>query len=289
MKILLLVNPVSGKARGIKFATAAISALEEKGHTCFAVIGESQADCESSYARALHEFAPEIVLAVGGDGLVHTAIQKLAHTSIALAILPAGTGNDFASTHDFAALDIDIAMRQIKEIDLGLVSIGERTEWFGQVLSTGFDSLVNRRANRFSRVKGRIKYTIATLLELFSFQPISYQMIIDGKARDTKAMLIAVANGPTYGGGMKIVPSADYQDGFLDILVLKPVSKIELLKVFPKVFKGTHITHPAVEIIKAKSIFLAADTLAYADGEFVDQLPIRVEVIPQALKLVDMR
>jgi len=288
MKILLLVNPVSGKGRGESYAKSALGALHKQGHTCISVMGSSAKDCESSFAKALNHFSPELVLAIGGDGLVHMAIQKLAQTSIALAILPAGTGNDFATAHAFSALDLAIADRPKKKIDLGLISAGERTEWFGQVLSTGFDSLVNRRANSFSLIKGRIKYTIATLLELIAFKPIEYQLVIDGVSRSTKAMLVAVANGPTYGGGMQIVPSADYQDGQLDILVLKPVSKFELLKVFPKVFKGAHINHPAVEIISAKSLFISGDTMAFADGEYIDDLPIRVEVIPNALTLVDM-
>ena len=289
MKILFLINPHSGKKRGLRYAQAAASALTQRGHKCLLVVGDSIEDAEESFQRGLSDFLPEIVVAVGGDGAVHMAIQRLANTNIPLAIIPAGTGNDFARTHAFSALDLDLDSRPRVSIDLGLISAGNKTEWFGQVLSTGFDSLVNRRANNFPFIRGRIKYTIATLCEIIQFKAIQYQLKIDGVERETGAMLVAVANGPSYGGGMQIVPSADYRDGELDLLILKPVSKLELLKVFPKVFSGAHVSHPAVEIHRAKSVFLSATTLAYADGEFIDQLPIRVEVIPNALQLVDMR
>jgi diacylglycerol kinase (ATP) len=171
------------------------------------------------------------------------------------------------------------------EIDLGRTHNETGSQWFGQVLSTGFDSLVNERANRFRFIKGQIKYTIATLLELPLFRPYKYQIITPKGTRNISAMLIAIANGPSYGGGMQICPAADRTDGFFDVMVLHPVSKFELLRVFPKVFQGKHINHPAVEFIRLSKLTLESEAVAYADGERIGALPMNIEIVPRALKV----
>ena len=236
----------------------------------------------------------DAVLAIGGDGAVHLAIQELALSNIPLYVLPCGTGNDFARTGGPLDLDVTRAVKRMLEtspveIDLGRTESEIGTRWFGQVLSTGFDSLVNERANRFSFVKGQIKYTIATLLELPLFRPYRYEMVTPGGTRKIPAMLIAVANGASYGGGMLICPSADRRDGLFEVMVLHPVSKVELLKVFPKVFKGKHVSHPAVEFIKVAKLTLESNAIAYADGEKIGSLPINIEIVPKALRVWETR
>jgi diacylglycerol kinase (ATP) len=155
-----------------------------------------------------------------------------------------------------------------------------------QILSLGFDALVNERANSFRLLRGRAKYVLAMILELSFFKPQLFTLTIDGVAFERRAMLIAIANGPNYGGGMQIVPRADHADGLLDVLILNRVSTLELLKVFPKVYKGSHIKHPAIELVQGKSIHVKAQAKAYADGEFVGELPIDINVIPQALRIL---
>ena len=226
----------------------------------------------------------EGVIAVGGDGLLHLTLQKTVPAQIPLAMIPAGTGNDFVRTLGWSLTKIDEILDAVihtkpQQIDLGLVD----GEWFGAILSTGFDSIVNERANAMSWPKGPKKYDVAIAFELPRFKPRHYEITLDDRTISTQAMLIAVANGRSYGGGMLVCPEAELADGLFDVMVLHPISKIEFLKVFPRVFKGTHISHPAVEIVRSKKVSITADAVAYADGERVGQLPITAECISGAL------
>jgi diacylglycerol kinase (ATP) len=170
----------------------------------------------------------------------------------------------------------------VEEVDLGKVG----DEYFAAICSTGFDSVVNERANKLKWPTGKMKYNIAMLLELPRFKPRSYKIVIDGKQMQTQAMLIAIANGLSYGGGMKVCPAADIQDGLLDIMILAPVPKLEFIRIFPSVFKGLHVTHPAVSILQGRSIQIKADAVAYADGERVGELPLDVSISHNQLKVL---
>jgi diacylglycerol kinase (ATP) len=165
-----------------------------------------------------------------------------------------------------------------ERIDLGLVD----SEWFGAILSTGFDSIVNERANKLSWPRGAMKYNAAIAFELPKFKPVDYQIKLDGEVVETPAMLIAIANGSSYGGGMRVCPDASMVDGLFDVMVLRPVSKFEFLKVFPRVFAGTHIRHHAVDIYRASKVELQAEAIAYADGERVGGLPVTAECLAGA-------
>ncbi|MGL5909534.1 MAG: sphingosine kinase, partial [Phycicoccus sp.] len=152
------------------------------------------------------------------------------------------------------------------------------------VLAAGFDAVVNERANRWRRPRGPLRYHLATVRELPVFRPIPYVLVLDGRRFETEAMLVAVGNGPSYGGGMRVTPDASFDDGLLDVLVAHRISAFELLRVFPRVFRGSHVTHPAVEIVRARSVQLqAVGIVAYADGERLGPLPLTVEVVPDAL------
>ena len=229
------------------------------------------------------------VVAIGGDGLVNLCLQEVAERDIALAVIPAGTGNDFAravGSHKKSVAEIFNAVlsHEPSAIDLGLITGDFGKRWYVQVLSTGFDALVNKFANRISWPRGQIKYTLATIFTLARFKPIEYEITIDDKQFQQDFMLLSVANGETYGGGMRICPNASNSDGVFDILLVHPVSKIVLLTIFPKVFAGKHIPHPRIEIIRGRNVQLSANASAFADGEFVSTLPIRIENIPNALK-----
>ncbi len=290
---MLLANPKSGTGKAAKYLEL-ISEEFKKNHVQIVSILADSAEATSKKLQEVLSGQVDAVMAIGGDGAVHLAIQELALSNIPLYVLPCGTGNDFARTGGPLDLDVTRAVKRMLEtspveIDLGRTESEIGTRWFGQVLSTGFDSLVNERANRFSFVKGQIKYTIATLLELPLFRPYRYEMVTPGGTRKIPAMLIAVANGASYGGGMLICPSADRRDGLFEVMVLHPVSKVELLKVFPKVFKGKHVSHPAVEFIKVAKLTLESNAIAYADGEKIGSLPINIEIVPKALRVWETR
>ena len=281
---LLLANPTSGGGKGKKFKNLILEELKSRKIAFEDLSGSSYESAGINLRSALIKGTPKAVIVIGGDGMTHLVIQELALTRIPLILIPAGTGNDFARslniplTKPLAALDYALKS-QVTTIDLGKVN----GRYFAEILSTGFDSKVNERANRM-RMKSKMKYDLAMISELPVFRPIEYEISIDEQSFHTKAMLIAIANGVSYGGGMKISPKSDLQDGLFDLMVLEPVSKFEFLKVFPKVFKGTHITHPKVKFFQGRKVIIKAEATAYADGERVGHLPISVELIPRALR-----
>ena len=225
------------------------------------------------------------VIVIGGDGMVHAAINNIEDNPIGL--IPAGTGNDFARALGLVLDDPISSIKRATSANVDLVDLGKVGEdYFAAICSTGFDSIVNERANGLKWPHGKMKYNIAMLLELPKFQPKSYKIVIDGKPLETQAMLIAIANGLSYGGGMKVCPAAQLQDGLLDIMILAPVSKFEFIRIFPSVFKGLHITHPAVSIVQGRSIQITADAVGYADGERIGNLPLNVSISPNRMKVL---
>jgi diacylglycerol kinase (ATP) len=281
---LLLANPTSGAGQGRNVTADVLKELNAREIAFSDISGTSFESAVLNLRSSLKGTNPEAVIVVGGDGMVHLAIQELAGTNVPLILIPAGTGNDFARTMN---LDLDSPITSLSyaltqkptSVDLGRVN----GKYFAEILSTGFDSMVNERANRM-RIRSKIKYDLAMLLELPIFKPLEYEISVDGRQMTTRAMLIAIANGISYGGGMKICPNSDIRDGLFDLMVLEPVSKFEFLKVFPKVFKGTHITHPKVRILQGKKITIDSKAIAYADGERIGSLPITAEIVPGALR-----
>jgi len=281
----LVINPVSGQGKGARIGTHVAGHLSNRGISYEIIIGRNAIDQGDMLQRFLQRY-PECsgVIAVGGDGLLHLVLQKVTPAQVPLAIIPAGTGNDFVRTLGWSLDDVDSILSSVlkskpRSIDLGLVD----GQWFGAILSTGFDSIVNEKANTMSWPKGPNKYNVAIAIELPRFAPRHYEIVLDDRTISTQAMLIAVANGRSYGGGMLVCPEAEVSDGYFDVMVLHPISKLEFIKVFPRVFKGTHISHPAVEIVRSKSVTITSDAVAYADGERIGQLPINAQCIPNAL------
>ena len=281
----LVINPVSGQGKGARIGTHVAGYLNGRGVSYEIIIGRNGIDQADLLQRFLDRNSDcSGVIAVGGDGLLHLVLQKITPAQVPLALIPAGTGNDFVRTLGWSPDDLDAILEAVlskgpSSVDLGLVD----GEWFGAVLSTGFDAIVNERANSMSWPKGPNRYNVAIAIELPRFAPRHYEIVLDDRTISTQAMLIAVANGRSYGGGMLVCPQSDIADGYFDVMVLHPVSKLEFIKVFPRVFKGTHITHPAVEIVRSKSVKITANAVAYADGERVGQLPISAQCMPGAL------
>ena len=281
----IVINPISGAGKG------AVLGSEVTGYFAsrklpYQVITATSADKLRSNLEAFLVKSADLcpgVIAVGGDGLAHLVLQLVVPRKIPFAVIPAGTGNDFVRAQGWDLKGIAKQLDHVishppREIDLGLVD----SEWFGAVLSTGFDSVVNEKANTLNWPKGPMKYNLAIAMELPKFKPLRYKIEIDSQIIETEAMLIAVGNGNSYGGGMKVCPDAVMSDGLFDVMVLRPVSKVEFIRVFPKVFSGKHIEHPQVEIYRTKRVSLHADAVAYADGERIGGLPVRAECIAGA-------
>ena len=280
----LVINPVSGQGRGTTVGTYVAGYLNQHAIDFTIVTGNSSIAL-SDHLRTFISKNPDCegVIAVGGDGLMHIALQLVVPFQIPFTIIPAGTGNDFVRTLGWDLEAIDKQLNQVittapSPIDLGLVD----GEWFGAILSTGFDSVVNEKANTMSWPKGPMKYNAAIAIELPRFKPRHYEITLDDRTISTEAMLIAVANGRSYGAGMLVCPNANISDGLFDVMVLHPISKFEFMKVFPQVFAGTHISHPAVEIVRSKNVRIESKAVAYSDGERIGQLPIAAECIHDA-------
>jgi len=282
----LVINPVSGQGQGTTVGTYVAGYLNQH-KIDFTIVTGNSSIALSEHLQTFLQKNPnsEGVIAVGGDGLLHIILQLVVPFQVPFALIPAGTGNDFVRTLGWDLNRIDEQLNRVittksSSIDLGLVD----GEWFGAILSTGFDSIVNEKANTMQWPKGPMKYNAAIAIELPRFKPRNYEITLDDRTISTQAMLIAVANGRSYGGGMLVCPNANINDALFDVMVLHPVSKFEFLKVFPRVFAGTHISHPAVEIVRSRNVTIESKAVAYADGERIGQLPIAAECIHDAVQ-----
>jgi len=280
---LVVINPIAGYGRGAQIGQEVVAALDRYSATYQTLSGKSAEDTRRQLEVAADSQEITGIISVGGDGLAHLVLQVAVPRKIPFAVLPAGTGNDIVRTLGWSLTNISGYIERIlttpaQAIDLGNVD----SEWFAAILSTGFDSVVNERANALSWPKGPQRYNVAIALELPKFQPISYEITLDSISIATEAMLIAIGNGRCYGGGMYVCPQAKIDDGLFDVMILEPVSKIEFLKVFPKVYSGSHISHPKVRVYRSQKVQLNARAVAYADGERIGPAPISAECVSKA-------
>lgn len=281
--VALLTNPAAG-GDVTRCRLAALQRLREAGLIVHDLQGR---DARESSALARESVAAGIdaLVVCGGDGLVHLASQVLAGTQVPMGIIPAGSGNDAARalglprTDPLGAADRVIA-GQVRTIDLA--RIGDR--YFVTVLAAGFDAVVNERANQMTWPRGQMKYNMAALAELRTFRPLSYHLDLDGERLSTEAMLVAVGNGPSFGGGLRITEGASFDDGLLDVVVIGSMSRVGLVRTYPRLFRGTHVTHPQFSRHRVRSVRIAGPAVtAYADGERFGPLPMTIESAPAAL------
>jgi diacylglycerol kinase (ATP) len=281
--VTVLTNPAAGNGHAPEAAAAAIARLRELGVQVSEIEGDSAAEALELARKAVAD-GTDALVAAGGDGLISIAWQALAQSGIPLGIIPGGTGNDHARLFHIpvddpaAAADV-IARGTTETIDLG--KVGDR--WFGTVLSSGFDSLVTDRANRLRWPRGPMRYNVAMLVELAQLRPIPYRIVLDDQTIELDAAMVTVGNGTSYGGGMLITPNAEVTDGLLDVTVVAAGSRLRLVRLFPTVYKGTHVDLDEVQTFRSRRVRLeAAGITAYADGERVAPLPIDIEAVPGA-------
>jgi diacylglycerol kinase (ATP) len=301
--LVLVANPTSGGGRARAIAERARGVMLSEGVDVDLVVPEGIDAMRESVAAAV-ESAPTGIVACGGDGTVHLVLQGAAsHStaihSTAMAIIPAGTGNDVARSLGIARKGHDQVARVIarsalagrfRAIDLTRLEHGSRHVWSLGVTSTGLDSAVNERANRTRRFNGTTRYVLALLSEMRSFRTYEYVVTVDGERMDGPATLIAIGNGSSYGGGMLICPSASMTDGILDITWVDRASRTTILRVFPRIFSGSHVEHPAVRVLHGRTITVEAKgPVVYADGERIGDLPIVATAVAGGLRMLDQR
>ena len=292
MTITVVANPSSGRGRVSRILPEVTSALSGAGVDARVVVTKDARDLRDAVRRSRDQGDARVIVC-GGDGTLHLAAQELAGGETALGIVPGGTGDDNARTlgipRDSAAAAARLAaLGEVSRMDLGSASSADGTERvFLGVLSSGFDSLVNERANTMTWPKGNARYLVAILGELRTFRPVEYRATFDGRAAAGQAMLVAVGNGVSYGGGMRVCPGAVPDDGLLDVTWLHGVRTATFLRVFPQVFSGSHVRTSYVSTTRAEAIELhAPDQVAYADGERVGPLPVSITVLRGALPVV---
>ncbi|WP_347978506.1 diacylglycerol kinase [Microbacterium sp. ProA8] len=296
MKVALLVNPAARAGAHTGAATRAAEHLRTRGVQTSILSGGSAAE-SSALLRAAIQVGVDAVAVAGGDGTVNLAIQEVAGTGIPLGIVPSGSGNDFAATLGLRELDVTAAADTIaggrtRRVDLARVTRSDgSTQYFGSVLASGFDSKVNDRANAMRWPRGGSRYNIAILVEFLTLAGIPYEVeleLADGTRENLSGDLVmaTVGNGRTYGGGIPICPDADPADGLLDLVLVRPAGRLRLLRLLPRVYRGTHGGVAEVSIRRVRAVRLSSPGVtAYADGDPIGALPLRVDVVPGALTI----
>lgn len=313
-RVLLLVNPSSGLGRGSSVGRAALQRLRGQGHHVRALVAPDALTAELVAAEAVRrtgEDAVDALVVVGGDGVVHLGVNVVAGTGVPLGVVPAGTGNDVARAWGLpsdpvaavdtvdaclrlgAARDVDAVLCEPVPVGDGGSTSGPR-RWVAGVVAAGFDAVVNERANGWRWPRGAARYNLAIARELPVFRPVPYRLVLDGEPWPTESLLVAVANTGSYGGGMRIAPDASPTDGLLDVVVVTPVPLHRFVRLFPKVYEGTHTSLDVVQVRRARRVEAHVDPcgrhprpiVAYGDGERLGPLPRSFTAVPDALSVL---
>lgn len=291
---VVAINPNASFGKNPQAGRQVVDALRKAGHEAQEIVESSYDALRVATRRALRD--DSVLVVVGGDGMAHLGAALALEAQIPLGVIPTGTGNDLARHTGLPLGSIPLAIEALVEavgkpprgIDVGVSTdpTGVQTPYVC-VLSAGFDAIVNERANTIRFPKGRHRYTLALLIELAKLRVLDYRVTIDGEDFSGQYLLVAVANSQSFGGGMKVTPEAEIDDGVLDVLLLKPLSRLNFLRIYPRVFKGTHVSDPRVIIRRGRNIRIdCAGVVAYADGERMSALPVDISVSPGALQLL---
>ncbi|HEX6311665.1 MAG TPA: YegS/Rv2252/BmrU family lipid kinase [Acidimicrobiia bacterium] len=301
MRWTAVVNPSAGRGRTRKLLPRLSTALVSTGLDVEVTISSDLEDARKLACDAFDRGRG--VVACGGDGLVSELAGLAADAGGALAIVPTGAGNDFARhlgiDHRRPLDAVSVLERgRLTPVDLGRAEAtgdgGDHdnvTRWFASVANTGFDSEANRWANGVQWASGTTLYVLAVVRTLAVYRPHRFRLAVDGQTFELEAWLLAVGNGHCYAGGMKITPDARADDGLLDVCVVGPVSRREFLWSFPKVFRGTHVTHPAVQMFRGREVVVesldsSVPIELYGSGERIGPLPARLVAVPDAVRVM---
>jgi diacylglycerol kinase (ATP) len=286
----VLVSPSAGRGAARAATEGVLAALRAGGLAPRVLDATGREDAERQAAKAVAEGVPAVV-AVGGDGTVHAALQAVAGTTTPLAVVPAGTGNDLALALGIPADPVaaaraaaeDLAEGRARAIDAGRA--GDR--WWATVLCCGFDSAVSDRANRLRWPRGRRRYDVAILAELARMRSHEVTLVLDGETSTVPVTLVAVGNTAWYGGALRICPGARPDDGLFDVTVVGAMTRRQLVSERPRLAAGTHVDHPLVSVHRARRVELSCDGVTtWADGEPVAPLPVSAECVPGAVHVV---
>jgi diacylglycerol kinase (ATP) len=287
--IRFLVNPAAGRGTG-KSHLDRIRVLASR-YNAGLVVSRKVGDL-AAQARRAAEDGIERLLVAGGDGTMHHAAQGLADSACSLGVIPLGSGNDLAGTLGIPP-DLDVAVERaatgaIRRMDLLRIGDAFSLSYAG----VGFDSEVTRFANEVKFLRGPLIYFYSVIHTLVTFEPPRMKVVHDGGTFEGKMMFTVVCNLPRFGGGMLIAPGARIDDGMLDLVIVREVPKRLLLSIFPKVYGGKHVGHPAVTIVRTHRAEITIDRTMtmYGGGEPLRPITageaVAVEVVPGGLGVV---
>lgn len=286
MPFTLLVNPASAHGRTLKLLPAIEQELDQR-RIPFRV--ERTRGLEDGVERGLRAVeANEVPVVVSGDGLVGAIGGAMAGAETPLGIIPGGRGNDLARVlgipDDPLGAVAVLAAGESRRIDVGEAN-GKR---FLGIVSVGFDSECNRLANEVTIVRSNLVYVYSLFRTLLSWKPARFTIRSESERIRTSGYSISVANNSTFGGGMRIAPEAELDDGLLDVIVVGEVGKLRFVADLRKVFNGTHIDDERVRMLRASRVEIAASRPfpVYADGEHLTDLPVSVRLLPRALDVL---
>jgi diacylglycerol kinase (ATP) len=289
--VVVVANPTAGHGKAGRLIGKVDRLLHEHGISHEILVSESGPGLQR-LVREAAEGGSEIVAALGGDGTMGLAANGLLGTDSALAPLPSGTADDFA--HALGIRNLEAGVRALAagtaaRIDVVRVRTDGQERHYVNIAGCGFDSEVTEAANAMRIRLGSTGTYVAALLKTLSrFSPADFRIQIDDETIEGPHMLVVVGNGISYGGGMHVTPAASVVDGMLDVCLLQALPVSAFLRAFPKVFRGTHVTHPKVRMHRARRIAVEADrrVMVYADGERVGPGPVEFDVVPAALPVI---
>ncbi|MEU3018230.1 MULTISPECIES: YegS/Rv2252/BmrU family lipid kinase [unclassified Nocardiopsis] len=292
--IALVANPASGRGRAAVIAVRLKEALRARGARVHVYTGRSAADSRR-LARLAAADRPDALVAVGGDGLVHQVLQGVVGTGVPLAVIPAGSGNDVARAFGVPKGSPDrmaeaiLAGRTRASDVVRLTTADGRQRYYMSVLACGFDARVNERVNNFRFGMGRFGYLVGFVAELRSFRPIDFRIDVDDRRIAEPGMLVAVGNTSAYGGGMHVCAEAVPDDGLLDVVFVRQGPLGRFLRLFPRVFNGSHLELDEVVFARGRRVTIRGEAgTAYADGEPTGAPTLVCEVVPKSVEMLEL-
>lgn len=279
--IHLVVNPTSGGGRGERILPTVLGQVRRTfaGRRVVVQRAIDYAHARQCVTEAVaHRTDDDVLVVMGGDGMMHLGINAVAGTGVPLGMIPAGSGDDLCRGLGIPVRDLDATLALLagepRQVDLLRVdeartapagpSVGPT--WVGSIVATGFDARVNLRANHMTFPPGRLQYPVAVAAELSTFRPLQYRLVVDGQPRELEAMLVAVGNTTSFGGGLRMCPEAVPDDGLLDLTIIHPVRRRTLVRMFPAIYRGAFTHLDEVELLRASTVEL--------DGTLADGTPL---------------
>jgi YegS/Rv2252/BmrU family lipid kinase len=286
MPLTLLVNPASAGGKTLKLLPAVEQALDAR-RAVFRVQRTKGLEHGAEQALLAIE-AGEVPVVMSGDGLLGAVGGAMAGSETPLGIVPGGRGNDLARVLGVPT-DPEQAVATLfaghsRRIDVGEAN-GRR---FLGIVSVGFDSECNRRANEVKLIRSNLVYVYSLFRTLIGWKPARFTIRVDDERIRLSGYSVSVANNSTFGGGMRIAPDANLEDGLFEVIAIGEVGKLRFLANLPKVFKGTHVDGEEVRVFRASHLELSASKAfpVYADGEHLTDLPAALRVLPRALSVL---